>query len=71
MTSIQQNSPIKKLKIICHNDTHMAVPNRNKEFVLVNLKDHPRVRSRGGCTYQFMKSYPLIDDIAVAHKEYG
>ena len=49
----------------------MAVQQRNKEFVLVSLKDHPRVRSCGGCPYRFMKSYPPPDDIAIAHKEYG
>ena len=69
-TSIQQNSPIKKLKIIRHNDTHVTVQQHNKEFVLVSLKDHPRVRSCGGCSYQLLKSYPLPDDIAIALKEY-
>ena len=71
VTSIQQNSLIKKLKIIRHNDTHVAVQQRNKVFVLVSLKNHPRVRSCGGCPYQFMKSYPSPDDIAIAHKEYS
>ena len=70
MTSIQQNSPIKKLKIIRHNDTHVTVQQRNKEFVLVSLKDYPRVRSCGGCSYQLLKSYPPPDDIAIALKEY-
>ena len=71
VTSIQQNSPIKKLKIIRHNDTQVAVQQRNKEFLLVSLKGHPRVRSCGGCQYQFMKSYPPPDHIAIAHKRYG
>ena len=60
MTSIQQNSPIKKLKIIRHNDTHVAVQQHNKDFVLFSLKDHPGVRSCGRCPYQFMKSYLLL-----------
>ena len=71
VTSVQQNSPIKKLKIIRHDDTPVAVQQRNKEFILVSLKDHPRVRSCGGCPYQFIESYPLPDDIAIAHKVYG
>ena len=71
MTSIQQNSPIKKLKIIRHNDTHVAVQQHNKEFVLFSLKDHPGVRSCGRCPYQFMKSCPPPDNIAIAHKQYG
>ena len=45
VTSIQQSSPIKKLKIIRHNDTHVAVQQRNKEFDLASLRDHPRVPS--------------------------
>ena len=69
VTCIQQNRPIKKFKVIRHIDTHVAVQQRNKEFVLVSFKDHPRVRSRGGCPYQFMKSYPPPDDIAIPHKD--
>ena len=68
MTSIQQNSPIKKLKIIRQNDTQVAVQQRNKEFLLVSLKDHPRVRLCRGYPYQFMKSYPPPDHVAIAHK---
>ena len=49
----------------------MDVQQHNKVLFLVSLKDHPRVRSCGGCLCQFMKSYPPTDDIAVAHKEYG
>ena len=49
----------------------MAVQQRNKDFVLVSLKYLSRVRSCGGCPYQFMKSHPPTDDIAIAHKEYG
>ena len=71
VTSIQQNSPVKKLKIIRHNDTLVAVQQRNKGFVLVSSKYHPRVCSCGGCPYQFMKSYTPPDDIAIAHIEYG
>ena len=70
MTSIQQSSPVKKRKIIRHNYTHVAVQQLNKEFVLVILKDHPCVRSCGGCTYQFMKSYSPPDNIAIAHNKY-
>ena len=71
LTSIQQKSPIGKLKIICHNDTHMAVQQRNNDFGLVILKHHPRVRLFGGFPYQFIKSHARPDDIAIAHKEYG
>ena len=71
MTSVQQKSLIGKLKIICHNDTHVAVQQRNKDFVLVSLKHYPRVRSFGGFPYQFIKSHQRPDDIAIAHKVYG
>ena len=37
----------------------------------VSLKDHPRVCSCGAYPYQFMKSYPRPDHIAIAHKGYG
>ena len=49
----------------------MVVQQRNKDFVLVSLKDASRVRSCGGCPYRFMKSHPPPDGIAIAHKEYG
>ena len=71
VTYIRQNSPIKKLKIIRHNDTHVAVQQRNKEFVLVSSKDHPYVCLCGWYPYQFTKSYPPPDDIAIDHKEHG
>ena len=51
VTSIQQNSPVKKLKIMRHNDSLVAVQQRNKGFVLVSSKYHPRVCSCGGCPY--------------------
>ena len=70
VTSIQQNSPVKKLKIMRHNGSLVAVQQRNKGFVLVSSKYHPRLCSCGGCPYQFMKSYTPPDDIAIAHKEY-
>ena len=46
---------------------------QRKEFILVNLKDHPRVTSCGGCPYPFPRvnkqTYPPPDDIVIAHKE--